>query len=51
MEANIEPKKRIYWKDYIKDIPKNDYFFFAVASVTNIFPWCRTNVFNDLKII
>ena len=39
MEAtNKEIKNKIYWRDYVKDIPKNDYFFFRSCIRQTFFP-------------
>ena len=49
MEANIEPKKRIYWSEYIKEIPKNDYFYFRSCIRQTFFPGAEQMFLNILK--
>ena len=33
-----EPSKKIYWKDYVKNIPDDDYFFFRSCIRQTFFP-------------
>ena len=50
MEAtNKQINNKIYWRDYVKDIPKNDYFFFRSCIRQTCFPGAEQMFLNILK--